>query len=118
MTNKSFSTTELSLANALAHDILLPYLQTVYIGCERCGNPHLLIVDYSEDPAQEELGDIILQTHYFFKCPSCGFEEMDAIITVIPSWQWHPYRNSDLNPKQIFEEKIHIKKLWSTNDIL
>jgi hypothetical protein len=57
--------------------------------------------------------DIILTTRWFFKCPECGFEEADQLITIIPSWQWHQYR--ERMPKTgsaLFKEKIDIARTW------
>jgi hypothetical protein len=107
------STTELSLANAIAHDALSPYLVKTIIGCERCGNPHLLIVDCKHARPRNEMEDIILETSWFFKCPECGFEEADHLITIIPSWQWHRYREKmPKTGKELFKEKINIARHW------
>jgi len=109
----NFSTTELSMANAIAHNALTPYLLTTIIGCERCGNPHLLVVEHKQDPPVNQMEDIILTATWFFKCPECGFEEADMITTIIPSWQWHQYRERlPKTGRELFKEKINIARTW------
>ena len=106
---------DLSLANAIAHNDLAPYLQVIFIGCERCGNPHLLWVDHKIEKPRNEHEDLILVSWFFLKCPECGFEEANQITTIIPSWQWHPYR--ERMPKSgiaLFKEKVDIVKLWKS----
>ncbi len=107
------STTELSMANAIAHDALSPYLTTVIIGCERCGNPRLLVVEYKQEPPVNHMEDIIITAMWFFKCPECGFEEADMITTIIPSWQWHQYRAKiPKSGAEVFKDKIDIARSW------
>jgi hypothetical protein len=107
------SNRDLALANAVTHGTLSDFLPPIYIGCERCGNPHMLIVTFEEEKPKNEMEDIILQSNYFLKCPECGFEEADAIMTVIPSWMWHQYRaKMPKTGKQVFEEKIKIARGW------
>lgn len=102
-----------AIANAIAHDELAPYLQVIYIGCERCGNPHMLWIDHKTSKPINKHEDIILQSWYFLKCPDCGFEEANEITTIIPSWQWHRYRNElPSTGLQLFKEKIDIARLW------
>jgi hypothetical protein len=107
------STTELSLANAIAHDELGLFLQTIYIGCERCGNPRMLVINCEIQDPINEMEDIILQTQYFLKCMECGFEEADMITTIIPSWQWHPIRSKlPMNAESMYQEKMKISREW------
>jgi hypothetical protein len=113
MTDGIFSTTELSLANAIAHDALGFYCQRIYIGCERCGNPNMLVADYTQEPPENHMEDIIITARYFLKCPCCGFEEADQIITIIPSWQWHPVRNRlPQTGAEVFKDKINLVRTW------
>jgi len=73
----------------------------------------MLIFTFEEEKPKNEMEDIILQSNYFLKCPECGFEEADAIMTVIPSWMWHQYRaKMPKTGKQVFEEKIKIARGW------
>lgn len=83
----------------------------------------MLIVHYEEDPPENQHEEIILTSSYFLKCPECGFEEGDMIITIIPSWQWHNIRSRFVTKggkkrkkvapsKKRFMEKLKLADLW------
>jgi hypothetical protein len=108
------------IANAIAHNGLDIYAQRIYIGCERCGCADMLILSHEQDPPVNEMEDIVLTTRYFLKCLNCGFEEMDMIMTIIPSWQWHPIRDMEFKDRKLqpedhvkyYKEKVDLAKLW------
>ena len=114
-----------SLANAITHKNVEMVVPRIFIGCERCGCPHMFRISEERAEPINNMEDIILETRYFLKCPECGFEEADQIITVIPSWQWHPIRNKFsvrsnkigiMDTEEYYKEKIPLAKTWMGGD--
>lgn len=81
----------LALADALAHGEYLA--ATILFKCERCRSPYFYIISLREEhDIQKE--DFFINREYVLKCAECGAIEGDSVITVIPSWMWHPLRES------------------------
>jgi len=89
------STTELSLANVIAHGEEIGY--RISYRCENCGHDLFQIVH-----AEQKIGnyheDIIIRRDYYLKCTRCGSEEADSTMTIIPSWSG-PRIDRDKLPK-------------------
>ena len=80
---REFSTTELSLANHLAHGEKIGAV--IYFHCEQCGGSLFHVKGFNEKIGSKHQ-DIIMERTYYLKCLECGTEEADHILTIIPSW--------------------------------
>ena len=80
-----------SLANAIIHDGFVPGTQITVIGCEKCGNPFMIIQLSNGFPLKSPDSRITIG---IYECPDCGHRELDCFgcyslpdflpITVIP----------------------------------
>ena len=78
------STTELSMANAVAHGGFVE--GSVYaLYCENCGNRYFRILEMREKSGNRNQ-DVIIEKTYFLRCQRCGSEQMEHVLTIVPSW--------------------------------
>lgn len=70
------STTELSLANAIAHGEEFGY--KLYFGCEDCRHDCFQIIHAEQKICVHQQDNL--------RCTRCGSEEADRVLTIIPSW--------------------------------
>jgi len=95
------STTDLSIANIIAHGEAVPGL-TLTIYCENCGGQLFQVIDYREKKGNRDQ-DIIIEKTFYLKCQRCGSEQCEHFLTIVPSWSG-PCIDRDALPKWREEE--------------
>jgi len=80
---------DLSLANAIAHGDKIGH--TITFACETCKGKLFDILHY-ESQIENRSEDIIIQRTFYLRCINCGAEEADKVLTIVPSWINHPFR--------------------------
>jgi YgiT-type zinc finger domain-containing protein len=94
------STTDLSIANIIAHGEGIPGL-TLTIHCENCGGQLFQIVDSREKKGNRNQ-DIVIEKVFFLKCQRCGSEQCEHALTIVPSWSGV---NIDRDTLPVWEEE-------------
>ena len=77
------STTELSMANAVAHGGFGGFILQFY--CENCGNRYFRILEMREKSGNRNQ-DVIIEKTYFLRCQRCGSEQTEHVLTIVPRW--------------------------------
>jgi len=80
---------DLSLANAIAHGDKIGHI--ISFACETCKGNLFDILHY-ESEIENRSEDIIIQRTFYLRCINCGAEEADKVLTIVPSWINHPFR--------------------------
>ena len=89
------STTELSMANAIAHGDDVGY--AINFRCENCGHYLFQVLSASEKKGNR-YEDVIIERTFYLKCVRCGSEEATRVMTIVPSWSG-PCINRDTLPE-------------------
>ena len=53
--------------------------------CENCGNRYFRILEMREKSGNRNQ-DVIIEKTYFLRCQRCGSEQMEHVLTIVPSW--------------------------------
>ncbi|MFA6364239.1 hypothetical protein [Methanoregula sp.] len=78
------STTDLTIANIIAHDKGIPGLVLTFY-CENCGGRLFRVIDSKEKMGSRN-EDVIIEKTFFLKCQRCGSEQCEHTLTIVPSW--------------------------------
>jgi len=95
------STTDLTIANIIAHDEGTPGLSLTFY-CENCGGRLFRVIDMREKKGNRN-EDVIIDKTFFLKCQRCGSEQCEHVLTIVPSWSG-PHIDRDALPKWEEEE--------------
>jgi YgiT-type zinc finger domain-containing protein len=77
------STTELSMANEIAHGGMGGFALSFY--CENCRSQLFRVLEMKEKSGNRHQ-DIIIEKTYYLVCQRCGSEQMEHVLTIVPSW--------------------------------
>jgi hypothetical protein len=79
----------LAVVDAMAHNER--FCQQLVLRCERCKSG-CYTINKRDEKYELDGEELIITRGYIMRCLDCGAVEGNVILTVVPSWIYHPMR--------------------------